>query len=117
MEGIKNVAYNMDCMLAMKDFPDKFFDLAVVDPPYGIGADKFNNGAGFEKRERESSAKNIRKNRLNQGAGKLKNTILQKSNCSWDIAPPKEYFDELFRVCQNCVIWGAITLIFRLQDA
>lgn len=32
-----NTAYNMDCMEAMKTFPDKFFDLAVVDPPYGIG--------------------------------------------------------------------------------
>ena len=31
-----NVAYNRDCMEAMKEFPDKFFDLAVVDPPYGI---------------------------------------------------------------------------------
>ena len=29
--------YNMDCMIGMKEFPDKFFDLAVVDPPYGIG--------------------------------------------------------------------------------
>lgn len=32
-----NVAFNRDCMEAMKEFPDKFFDLAVVDPPYGIG--------------------------------------------------------------------------------
>ena len=32
-----NVAYNMDCMEGMKQFPDKYFDLAVVDPPYGIG--------------------------------------------------------------------------------
>jgi len=30
-------AFNMDCMVAMKEFPDKYFDLAVVDPPYGIG--------------------------------------------------------------------------------
>ena len=30
--------YNMDCMEAMKEFPDKFFDLAIVDPPYGGGA-------------------------------------------------------------------------------
>lgn len=29
--------YNMDCMEGMKDFPDKYFDLAIVDPPYGIG--------------------------------------------------------------------------------
>lgn len=34
-----NVAYNMDCMAAMKKIPDHYFDLAVVDPPYGIGID------------------------------------------------------------------------------
>ena len=32
-----NVAYNMDCMEGMKQYPDKYFDLAVVDPPYGGG--------------------------------------------------------------------------------
>ena len=31
-----NTAYNMDCMEAMREMPDKFFDLAVVDPPYGL---------------------------------------------------------------------------------
>lgn len=31
-----NVAYNMDCMEGMKQYPDKYFDLAVIDPPYGI---------------------------------------------------------------------------------
>ena len=31
-----NIAYNMDCMEGMKQFPDKYFDLAVVDPPYGL---------------------------------------------------------------------------------
>lgn len=34
-----NVAYNRDCMEAMKEYPDKYFDLAVVDPPYGDGID------------------------------------------------------------------------------
>ena len=45
-----NVAYNMDCMAAMKEFPDKFFDLAVVDPPYGIDITK------QRERERRRSA-------------------------------------------------------------
>ena len=35
--------YNMDCMEGMKQFPDKFFDLAIVDPPYGIGEDGSKN--------------------------------------------------------------------------
>ena len=34
----ESLAFNMDCMEGMKQFPDKFFDLAVVDPPYGGGA-------------------------------------------------------------------------------
>ena len=39
-----NVAYNMDCMEAMKQFPDNAFDLAVVDPPYGDGLHAENGG-------------------------------------------------------------------------
>ena len=37
---LKSGFYNMDCLEAMREFPDKFFDLAIVDPPYGIGAGK-----------------------------------------------------------------------------
>lgn len=70
--------YNMDCMDAMSQFPDKFFELAIVDPPYGIGI----NASG----------------RLGHYGGKGK---------SWDDNPPDEkYFQELFRVSQNQVIWG-----------
>lgn len=115
-----NVAYNMDCMEAMKEFPDKFFDLAVVDPPYGIGADNFKNGAGASKDGGKLYSTAVKmKNRLNQGSGKLKNRLLNQSDCSWDSEPPKkEYFDELFRVCQNCIIWGGvIILIFHQQEA
>ena len=76
----------------MKEFPDKFFDLAVVDPPYGINS----NG---------KTAKS--KGRLNQGSGKLKNRILNQSDCSWDYTSPSaEYFEELFRVSKDQIIWG-----------
>ena len=96
--------YNMDCMEAMKTFHDKFFDLAVVDPPYGIGADRFNNGAGAKDHATLSTAKRLR---LNCGSGKLKGRILNRSDCSWDSAPPqKEYFEELRRVAKNQIIWG-----------
>ena len=74
--------YNMDCMEGMKEFPDKYFDLAIVDPPYGI---------------------NIKTN-----MGRRK-TAKDNSNLSaqWDSAiPGKEYFDELFRVSKKQVIWG-----------
>lgn len=91
--------YNMDCMEAMRGFPDGYFELAIVDPPYGISADKFANGSN---RKHVSTAK-----RLNDGRGKLMDRILNKSNYSWDAAPPdKTYFDELFRVSRNQIIWG-----------
>lgn len=78
-----NVAYNMDCMEGMKQFPDKYFDLAVVDPPYGLPPDSSN------------------------GRGKLKGRAFNQGKISsWDSAPPCEYFEELFRVSQNQIIWG-----------
>lgn len=98
----------MDCMEAMKQFPDNAFDLAVVDPPYGIGADNFKNGAGASKDGGKLYSTAVKmKNRLNTGSGKLKNRLLNQSDCSWDSEPPqKEYFNELFRVSKNQIIWG-----------
>lgn len=74
---------NGDCMEYMKSLPDKYFDLAIVDPPYGIGMD---GKIGID------------------GSGKAKNY----KNKSWDSTPPeKEFFDELIRVSKNQIIWGA----------
>ena len=42
--------YNMDCMDGMKEFPDKYFDLAIVDPPYGDGGGTWKNGTRFGER-------------------------------------------------------------------
>lgn len=42
--------YNMDCMEGMKEFPDKYFDLAIVDPPYGDGGGTWKNGTRFGER-------------------------------------------------------------------
>lgn len=105
----ESVVYNCDCMEYMKTLPDKAFDLAVVDPPYGIGADNFKNGSGAskDKGKEYGTAARLKKNRLNSGAGKLKNRTLNQSDCSWDAEPPTdEYFQELFRVSKNQVIWG-----------
>lgn len=72
--------YNMDCMEGMKQFQDKFFDLAIVDPPYGIGMD--GGCIGYKG-----------------------NNIFEKKD--WDKSiPGKEYFEELFRVSKNQFIWG-----------
>ena len=80
--------HNADCMEVMKTFKDKQFDLAIVDPPYGIGMDgTIGIGIGKEKgftRKKEYTKKN------------------------WDKeVPSQEYFDELFRVSKNQIVWGA----------
>lgn len=77
--------FNADCMHLMKNFKDKEFDLAVVDPPYGLG------------------------NRLSDGGGKLKNTPMAElyRNKEWDILPSAEYWQELFRVSKNQIVFGA----------
>ncbi len=88
----------------MKNIPDKFFDLAIVDPPYGINAPNMNMGSN---RKNISTAKRLRKGRLNSGGGKLKNSSLQKMPIKWDYKKPSpRYFKELFRVSKNQIIWG-----------
>ena len=103
--------YNTDCMEYMKSIPDKFFDLAIVDPPYGINAPNMNMGTNMNRKHGgyngESVAQRLKKGRLNRGAGKLKSRALNMMSCDWDFSPPpKEYFDELFRVSRNQIIWG-----------
>ena len=75
-----NIAYNMDCMEAMRGMPDNTFDLAVVDPPYGVN--RFLN---------------------NQPTRLNKYGSMQTAN---DLKPTTEYFKELFRVSKNQIIWG-----------
>ena len=105
MEQFGNIIlYNADCMEIMKTFPDKGFDLAIVDPPYGINVTKMSMGSGIGPFG-DRNAKKLRNKRLS-GSGKLKDRILNRMGCDWDIAPDGEYFDELFRVSKNQIIWG-----------
>ena len=80
---------NCDCMEYMKDIPDNVFDLAIVDPPYGISFDGNTTVKGK--------------------AGKA-NTFGDKQHHvkkEWDsVRPSKEYFIELQRVSKNQIIWG-----------
>jgi site-specific DNA-methyltransferase (adenine-specific) len=76
-----SIAENMDCMEFMARYPDKYFELAIVDPPYGIGDKKLTSGGTW--------------------ANKYK-----KGDCSWDINLDESYFSELFRVSKNWIIWG-----------
>lgn len=83
-----NIAYNMDCLAAMREMPDKAFSLAVCDPPYGINVAQFNMGAGKGKR-----------------CSKIENR--QWSPKDWDSSPPTdEWFSELLRVSENQIIFG-----------
>lgn len=88
--------YNMDCMEYMKSIPDKFFDLAVVDPPYG-GA---NSSVGGGKRFGERFDR-YKQNWRNMGSEVRKKII------GWDEAPSQDYFKELFRASKHQIIWGA----------
>jgi site-specific DNA-methyltransferase (adenine-specific) len=114
MELELNKLYLMDCMEGMKQFPDKYFELAIVDPPYGINAPNMQMGShpnrskndGYGSGPGISTAVKL-KGRLNQGSGKLKNRVLNKSKIGWDNEKPSaEYFSELFRVSKNQIIWG-----------
>ena len=93
-----------DCMDIMQSIPDKYFDLAIVDPPYGINAPKMSMGS---TKAYLSTATRLKKGRLNGGSGKLKKRVLNTMDCNWDDKPPpQEYFEELFRVSKNQIIWG-----------
>jgi site-specific DNA-methyltransferase (adenine-specific) len=73
---------NEDNMALMARYPDNYFDLAIVDPPYGIN---INNNMGRRKGDKHSGHKKVK----------------------WDNEiPEKKYFDELFRVSRNQIIWG-----------
>lgn len=93
-----------DCMDLMRGLPDKAFDLAIVDSPYGINSTKMNMGQFSPTTESREAHK---KGRLSQGAGKLKNLKLQTMETNWDETPPgPEYFAELRRVSKNQIVWG-----------
>ena len=79
MSEINSIVYNEDCVEGMKRYADNHFDLAIVDPPYGI------------------ETKGNAQDRFNMGKD------LSLIN---DAKPTKEYFDELFRVSKNQIIWG-----------
>lgn len=85
-----NKLYNMDCLEAMKQIPDKYFDLAIVDPPYGL--DRFKHGGSVV-------------NKYGNEKGLWNNT-----------KPTSEYFKELFRVSKYQIIWGANNFILPTSE-
>jgi site-specific DNA-methyltransferase (adenine-specific) len=80
----KSEVFLMDCMEGMKQYQDKHFDLAIVDPPYGIGASKGTWGSS--------------------NLGKVTNYGKKE----WDKTKPQyQYFDDMIRISKNQIIWGA----------
>lgn len=100
--------YNMDCMEGMKQFPDKYFDLAIVDPPYGNGNEEYDAvkqrfGGRFD---RYKETEDIEIGTHFNGRGRSKKYFDKKKEVIWDIAPTNKYFQELFRVSKKQIIWG-----------
>ena len=84
--------YNADNLEIMAQYPDKYFNLSIIDPPYGIG----ESGQTNKSRSKLAVAKDY-------------------GNKNWDNAPPpKEFFDELFRISKNQIIFGANHFISRI---
>jgi site-specific DNA-methyltransferase (adenine-specific) len=83
---------NCDCMDYMRELPDKAFELAIVDPPYGIGVDSMTLGNGKTK--------------------------IPRGTQGWDSsAPTQKYFDELFRVSKNQIIWGGNYFVLPVKSS
>lgn len=86
--------HNVDCLPFMKQCEDNQFDLAIVDPPYGINADKAQNAAA------EARKKANGKSKAGRGWKEYKTT-------DWDNGIPNaEYWNELFRISKNQIVWG-----------
>ena len=85
-DGMK--LFNGDCMVGMAQYPDNYFDLAIVDPPYGINLANMNMGAGKSPK-----------------STKIENRQWEAKD--WDLSIPDDsYFKELIRVSKNQIIWG-----------
>lgn len=94
IEQFENKIINADCLDILKQLPDKCIDLVLTDPPYGIGIK--GSVGGCSKR------------------GKVKDC----KRCDWDeFIPSKEYFDEIFRVSKNQIIWGGNYFVESLKNS
>ena len=129
---MRNDAYNMDCIEYMRGLPDNVFDIAVCDPPYGKGNDDNLVNWGGQNQDLPTSRRfggwfRRYDKPMEQTAGRTERKILQASGHigsaegrgqrgtksggkaeapQWDVAPPQEFFDELFRISRNQIIWG-----------
>lgn len=96
--------YNLDCMVGMKEFPDKYFDLAIVDPVFGDVT-----GGGYTTDKWDKTEHHIGTGLANQKAYHRGLWVQSKT--------PPEYFTELFRVSKNQIIWGANFFVESLPSS
>lgn len=93
VEDIENQIINADCLDILRELPDKCVDLVLTDPPYGIGI----NGS--------------------VGGGSFRAATKKCKKCSWDEKiPDKVYFNEIFRISKNQIIFGGNYFIENLKN-
>ena len=102
--------YNMDCIQGMKMFPDKYFDLAIVDPPYGIGMGH-THGVGKSGTNRPFGGTVYGYDKTRKSKQKQYHVFND------DSIPNSEYFDEVFRVSKEQIIWGGNFFLEHLGRA
>jgi len=105
-----SITYNDDCMNIMSKMKDKEFDLAIVDPPYGGGQTQ-ESEEGLKstrlKKSRSRFGARFDKYKIERTGGTWSKKYQDTNNIKhWDIAPDDEYFQELFRISKNQIVWG-----------
>ena len=104
--------YNMDCMEGMKQFPDKYFDLAIVDPPYGINmGHTCGIGQGGGERPFSGNYTRVWGERKSISKAKFYHPFDDSST------PDGKYFEELFRVSKEQIVWGGNYFLDYLDRA
>ena len=97
----KSTLHNCDCMEFLKATPDHFYELAIVDPPYGSA------WGGLEDKPRSRFGGIFDKYKIERTGGTWSKKYQETNNIKhWDVAPEQEYFNELARVSKNQIIWG-----------
>jgi len=103
---IKHCAiYNCDCMNLIKQYADNFFDLAIVDPPYGGGTSVIISSQELLKKSPTHTGGRFDECKIERTGGTWSSKYGNKIK-AWDIAPDENYFKELFRVSKYQIIWG-----------
>lgn len=101
---MKNWYFNLDCIPRLKNYPDNYFDIGVVDVNYGIGESSKNH-----------NSRNTPVKQKNGSTMKIKDKNYKKKD--WDNEKPtEEYFIELLRVCRYVIIWGGNHLTHLIPE-